>query len=78
MVRHDVAREYKLFLSPHPAVYGSRAHGYSQSLGNNVGGHGDHSCVVGALVGRPAGKMAAMATAGSSHRRSHGGRTIGR
>ena len=64
------------FSSPRLVVCGSRARDCNQSSGNNTGGHGDRSCAVGALGGRPAGKMAAVATAGGSHKTYHEGMAI--
>ena len=63
----------RYFLSSHRVACGNRARDNNQSLVHNIGGHGDHSCVVGALGGRPARKMA---TTGGSHRKSHWGRAI--
>ena len=67
----NVARE-----NDHPVACGSHARDYNQSLENNIDGHGVHSCVVGALDGSPARQTVVVATAGGSHRRSHGERAI--
>ena len=63
MVPRDVARKYNI----------SRCHIQQfvavvpVSLGNDIGGHGDHSCVVGEPGGRLAEIMSVAATVGGFH-----------
>ena len=74
MVPHSVALKYNLsrlriqqFVAVVPVIIAEV---------QDTGGHGDDSFAAGALGCRPAGKMAAVATAGGSHRRSHDGKAI--